>query len=39
MHDRNIQDYKQALLWCRVFLEGNSFTSFSGSNVAFALLL
>lgn len=36
--DRNMKDYCTALLWCRVFLMGKSFTSFSGSNLAFALL-
>lgn len=36
--DRNMKDYSTALLWCRVFLMGKSFTSFSGSEVAFALL-
>jgi len=36
--DRNMKDYSTALLWCRVFLMGKSFTSFSGSNLAFTLL-
>lgn len=36
--DRNIRDYETALLWCRVFLTGRSFTSFAGSEVAYALL-
>lgn len=36
--DRNMKDYATALLWCKVFLMGKSFTSFSGSEVAFALL-
>ena len=36
--DRNMKDYITALLWCRVFLMGKSFTSFSGSNLAFTLL-
>lgn len=36
--DRNMKDYNTALLWCRVFLMGKSFTSFSGSEVALALL-
>ena len=36
--DRNMKDYTTALLWSRVFLEGKSFTSFSGSEVALALL-
>ena len=36
--DRSMNHYGKALLWCRVFLKGNSFTTFAGSNVAFALL-
>ena len=36
--DRNTKDYATALLWCRVFLMGKSFTAFSGSEIAFALL-
>ena len=36
--DRNMADYATALIWCNVFLLGKSFTSFSGSQVAFALL-
>lgn len=36
--DRNTKDYSTALLWSRVFLMGKSFTSFSGSEVAVALL-
>lgn len=36
--DRKNADYQTALLWSRVFLTGRSFTSFSGSEVAFALL-
>ncbi len=31
-------DYGTLLLWCQIFLTGKSFTSFSGSGVAFALL-
>lgn len=30
--------YDKALSWCRIFLRGNSFTSFAGSEVALALL-
>jgi 5-methylcytosine-specific restriction enzyme subunit McrC len=30
--------YDKALSWCRVFLKGNSFTAFTGSEVALALL-
>lgn len=36
--DRNVRDYETALLWCRVFLEGRSFTAFAGSSIAMALL-
>jgi len=36
--DRKTVDYQTALLWSKVFLLGKSFTSFSGSEVAFALL-
>jgi len=36
--ERNTKDYETALLWSHVFLMGKSFTSFSGSEVAFALL-
>lgn len=36
--DKNMRDYVTALLWCKIFLEGRSFTSFAGSNVAMALL-
>lgn len=36
--DRNMKDYATALRWCGVFLTGKSFTSYSGSEVALALL-
>jgi len=36
--DRNMKDYTTALMWSRVFLTGKSFTSFTGSEVAVALL-
>ena len=36
--DRNMKDNATALLWCRVFLLGKSFSAFSGSEIAFALL-
>lgn len=36
--DRNMKDYSTALRWSHVFLEGKSFTSFAGSEVALALL-
>lgn len=36
--DRNTRDYASALMWSKAFLMGKSFTSFSGSEIAFALL-
>ncbi len=36
--DRRVKDYETALKWCKVFLHGRTFTSFSGSEIAFALL-
>ena len=36
--DRNMKDYEMALVWCRVFLQGKSFTSYTGSQVTVALL-
>lgn len=36
--DRKTTDYQTALLWSKSFLMGKSFTSFAGSEVAFALL-
>lgn len=36
--DRSMSHYNKALSWCRVFLHGNSFTAFAGSEVALALL-
>lgn len=36
--DRNTKDYSRAMIWCRIFLKGKSFTSFTGSDVAYALL-
>lgn len=35
---RNSREYMTLLLWSRIFLSGKSFTSFAGSEVAFALL-
>lgn len=34
----NTNDYKIIIKWCKVILKGNCFTSYSGSNVAVALL-
>ena len=36
--ERNTKDYATAMLWSRVFLMGKSFTSFYGSEIAYALL-
>lgn len=36
--DRNSKHYDTVLMWCKVFLKGKSFVSFSGSDVAYALL-
>lgn len=36
--DRNTKDYEMLMRWSRVFLQGKSFTSFSGSTNARALL-
>lgn len=36
--DRSMSHYNKALSWCRLFLMGKSFTSYSGSEVAIALL-
>lgn len=36
--DRKTTDYQTALMWSKVFLMGKSFTSFAGTEVAFALL-
>lgn len=36
--DRNTKDYEVAMLWSKIFLMGKSFTSFAGSEVAYALL-
>lgn len=36
--DRSMNHYEKAHSWCRVFLRGNSFTAFTGSEIALALL-
>lgn len=38
VNDRNSKYYDLILMWCKVFLKGESFTSFAGSQVAYALL-
>ena len=37
-NDRSLSHYQKALSWCKIFLRGNSFTAFAGSEVAVALL-
>lgn len=36
--DRSMSHYGKAIAWCRVFLKGNTFTAYTGSEVAIALL-
>lgn len=36
--NRQMKDYEQALMWCKLFLLGNSFSPYKGDDVAFALL-
>lgn len=36
--DRQLKDYELVISWCRIFLNNESFTSFAGNSVAFALL-
>lgn len=36
--ERGVRDYAAALRWCRVFLAGQGFTSYTGPEVAWALL-
>ena len=36
--NRQMKDYKQLLLWSKIFLLGNSFSPYRGNDVAFALL-
>lgn len=36
--DRTINHYSQTILWCRLFLRGESFTAYKGKELAFALL-
>lgn len=37
-NDRQMRDYELIMQWCRLFLNNESFTTFKGNNVAFALL-
>lgn len=36
--NRQMKDYEQVLLWCKTFLFENSFSTYKGNEVAFALL-
>ena len=36
--DRQMKDYERVLHWCQLFLNNESFTSFKGNSIAFALL-
>jgi len=36
--NRQVKHYEQTLLWCKIFLLGNTFTPHKGDNLAFALL-
>ena len=36
--NRQVKHYKQTLLWCKIFLLGNSFTPHKGDDIALALL-
>lgn len=36
--NRQMKDYEQVLLWCKTFLFENSFSSYKGNDIAFALL-
>ena len=36
--NRQVKHYEQALLWCKIFLLGNTFTPHKGDDLAFALL-
>lgn len=38
LSNREVKHYERALSWCKIFLRGDSFTSFPGSQVAIALL-
>lgn len=36
--DRNMKDYKNVMIWCRIFLNKKSFSVYSGTGAAFAML-
>ena len=36
--NRQLKNYEQLLIWCKIFLLNNSFTPYKGDNLSFALL-
>jgi 5-methylcytosine-specific restriction enzyme subunit McrC len=36
--NRQMKDYEQVLIWCKIFLENNSFSAYKGNDLSFALL-
>lgn len=36
--DRNLTEYDDIMIWCRLFMEGRSFSIYKGNNIAFALI-
>ncbi|MDD2828713.1 MAG: McrC family protein [Sulfuricurvum sp.] len=36
--NRQMRDYEQVLIWCKTFLENNSFSPYKGNDLSFALL-
>lgn len=36
--NRQMKDYEQVLIWCKTFLENNSFSPYKGNDLSFALL-
>lgn len=36
--DRNMKDYKNVMIWCRIFLNKNNLSIYSGTEEAFAIL-
>lgn len=37
-HNRLVSNYEQILIWCRIFLQNKTFSSYKGNDLAFALL-
>ena len=36
--DRNLTEYDNIMIWCRMFMEHRSFSNYKGSSIAFALM-